>query len=216
MHVILNAAMSVDGKIATRSGDSCISSIVDLKRVHRLRTTVDAIMIGIQTVLTDDPMLDVRYAKTKKKNPARIIIDSTARIPLHSRILKTANEIQTVVAVTNRASIAKIHKIESTGAQVLVTGEKIVNIRNVFRHLERLGFNRILVEGGGEINWSVLNLGMIDEMIVMVSSIVIGGRDAKTLVEGKGISEISSTKKMKLSRVQRQTLNEVVLYYQLF
>ena len=99
---------------------------------------------------------------------------------------------------------------------MLVTGEKIVNIRSVFRHLERLGFNRILVEGGGEINWSVLNLGMIDEMIVMVSSIVIGGRDAKTLVEGKGISKISSTKKMKLSRVQRQTLNEVVLYYQLF
>ena len=100
MHVILNAAMSVDGKIATRSGDSSISSIVDLKRVHRLRTTVDAIMIGIQTVLTDDPMLDVRFAKTKKKNPARIIIDSTARISLHSRILKTANEIHTVVAVT--------------------------------------------------------------------------------------------------------------------
>lgn len=216
MYVILNAAMSVDGKIATRSGDSSISSIVDLERVHRLRTTVDAIMIGIQTVLTDDPMLDVRFAKTKKKNPARIIIDSTARISLHSRILKTANEIHTVVAVTNRASIAKIHKIESTGAQVLVTGEKIVNIRSVFRHLERLGFNRILVEGGGEINWSVLNLGMIDEMIVMVSSIVIGGRDAKTLVEGKGISKISSTKKMKLSRVQRQTLNEVVFYYQLF
>src|SRR6476659_9787090 len=207
--------MSVDGKIATRSGDSCISSIVDLKRVHRLRTTVDAIMIGIQTVLTDNPMLDVRFAKTKKKNPA-IIIDSTARISLHSRIMKTANEIYTVVAVTTRAPIAKIHKIESTGAQVLVTGDKKVNIRSVFRHLERWGFDRILVEGGGEINWSVLNLGMIDEMIVMVSSIVIGGRDAKTLVEGKGISEISSTKKMKLSRVQRQTLNEVVLYYQLF
>lgn len=208
--------MSVDGKIATRSGDSSISSIVDLKRVHRLRTTVDAIMIGIQTVLTDDPMLDVRFTKTKKKNPARIIIDSTARISLHSRILKTANEIHTIVAVTTRASIAKIHKIESTGAQVLVTGDKVVNIRSVFRHLERLGFNRILVEGGGEINWSVLKLGMIDEMIVMVSSVVIGGRDAKTLVEGKGFSKISSTVKMKLSRVERQTLNELVLYYQLF
>ena len=216
MHVILNAAMSVDGKIATRSGDSSISSIVDLKRVHRLRTTVDAIMIGIQTVLTDDPMLDVRFAKTKKKNPARIIIDSTARISPHSRILKTATEIHTIVAVTTRASIAKIHKIESTGAQVLVTGDKVVNIRSVFRHLERLGFNRILVEGGGEINWSVLKLGMIDEMIVMVSSVVIGGRDAKTLVEGKGFSKISSTVKMKLSRVERQTLNELVLYYQLF
>jgi len=208
--------MSVDGKIATRSGDSSISSIVDLKRVHRLRTTVDAIMIGIQTVLTDDPMLDVRFAKTNWKNPARIIIDSTARIPLHSRILKTANEIQTVVAVTTKASTAKIHKIESRGAHVLVAGDKIVNIRSVFRHLERLGFKRILVEGGGEINWSVLNLGMIDELIVMVSSVVIGGRDAKTLVEGRGFSKISDTMKMKLSKVERQTLNELVLYYQLF
>jgi 2,5-diamino-6-(ribosylamino)-4(3H)-pyrimidinone 5'-phosphate reductase len=208
--------MSVDGKIATRSGDSSISSIVDLKRVHRLRTTVDAIMIGIQTVLTDDPMLDVRFAKTNRKNPARIIIDSTARIPLRSRILKTANEIQTVVAVTTKASTAKIHKIESRGAQVLVTGDKIVNIRSVFRYLESLGFKRILVEGGGEINWSVLNLGIIDEMIVMVSSVVIGGRDAKTLVEGKGFSKISNTMKMKLSKVERQTLNELVLYYQLF
>lgn len=216
MYVILNAAMSADGKIATRSGNSSISSIVDLKRVHRLRTTVDAIMIGIQTVLTDNPMLDVRFAKTKKKNPARIIIDSTARISLHSRILKTANEIYTVVAVTTRAPIAKIHKIESTGAQVLVTGDKIVNIRSVFRHLERLGFDRILVEGGGEINWSVLNLGLIDEMIVMVSSVVIGGRDAKTLVEGRGFSKVSRAKKMKLLSVERQTQNELVLYYQLF
>jgi len=216
LYVILNAAMSADGKIATRSGNSSISSIVDLKRVHRLRTTVDAIMIGIQTVLTDNPMLDVRFAKTKKKNPARIIIDSTARISLHSRILKTANEIYTVVAVTTRAPIAKIHKIESTGAQVLVTGDKIVNIRSVFRHLERLGFDRILVEGGGEINWSVLNLGLIDEMIVMISSVLIGGRDAKTLVEGRGFSKVSRAKKMKLLSVERQTQNELVLYYQLF
>jgi len=216
LYVILNAAMSADGKIATRSGNSSISSIVDLKRVHRLRTTVDAIMIGIQTVLTDNPMLDVRFAKTKKKNPARIIIDSTARISLHSRILKTANEIYTVVAVTTRAPIAKIHKIESTGAQVLVTGDKKVNIRSVFRHLERLGFDRILVEGGGEINWSVLNLGLIDEMIVMISSVVIGGRDAKTLVEGRGFSKVSRAKKMKLLSVERQTQNELVLYYQLF
>jgi 2,5-diamino-6-(ribosylamino)-4(3H)-pyrimidinone 5'-phosphate reductase len=216
LYVILNAAMSADGKIATRSGNSSISSIVDLKRVHRLRTTVDAIMIGIQTVLTDNPMLDVRFAKTKKKNPARIIIDSTARISLHSRILKTANEIYTVVAVTTRAPIAKIHKIESTGAQVLVTGDKKVNIRSVFRHLERWGFDRILVEGGGEINWSVLNLGLIDEMIVMISSVVIGGRDAKTLVEGRGFSKVSRAKKMKLLSVERQTQNELVLYYQLF
>ncbi len=208
--------MSVDGKIATRSGDSSISSSVDLKRVHRLRATVDAIMIGIQTVLADDPMLDVRFAKTNKKTPARIIIDSTARIPIHSRILKSANEIQTIVAVTTQASTEKIHRIESSGAQVLVAGEKIVNIRRVICDLDRLGFERTLVEGGGEINWSVLNLGIVDEMIVTVSSVVIGGRNAKTLVEGRGYSKISNAMKMKLSKVERQTLDELVLYYQSF
>jgi len=79
-----------------------------------------------------------------------------------------------------------------------------------------LGFDRILVEGGGEINWSVLNVGLIDEMIVMISSVVIGGRDAKTLVEGRGFSKVSRAKKMKLLSVERQTQNELVLYYQLF
>ena len=213
MHIILNASMSLDGKIATRSGESRISSEVDLKRVHKLRASVDAILVGISTVIKDDPMLDVRYGANYTKCPTRVILDSFASIPLHSRILKTAKTINTIVAVTERAPKGKIRSIERMDAQVLTTGDKIVNVRAVFKHLERIGCKRLLVEGGGEINWSILSQGLADEMIIMISSMVIGGRNAKTLVEGLGHSQISDTLKMKLSKVERQTRDELVLYY---
>jgi 2,5-diamino-6-(ribosylamino)-4(3H)-pyrimidinone 5'-phosphate reductase len=213
VHVILNASMSLDGKIATRSGESRISSEVDLKRVHKLRASVDAILVGISTVIKDDPMLDVRYGANYTKSPTRVILDSFASIPLRSRILKTAKTINTIVAVTERAPKGKIRNIERMDAQVLTTGDKIVNVRAVFKHLERLGCKRLLVEGGGEINWSILSQGLADEMIIMISSMVIGGRNAKTLVEGLGHSQISDTLRMKLSKVERQTRDELVLYY---
>jgi len=134
LYVILNAAMSIDGKITTRKNDTSISSKIDWVRVHNLRSTVDGIVIGISTVLKDDPMLNVRYAKTVK-NPARIIIDSKARIPLDSRIMRSSKKIQTFVAVTHDASLKKIKEIEKKGAKVLVIGRKKVNIINLFQLL---------------------------------------------------------------------------------
>lgn len=205
--------MSLDGKIATKSGESRISSEVDLKRVHKLRASVDAILVGISTVIKDDPMLDVRYGAKYTKSPTRVILDSLARISLHSRILKTAKTINTIIAVTERAPKGKIRNIESMDAQVLITGHKKVNMRAVLKHLEKIGCKRILVEGGGEINWSILSQGLANEMIIMISSMVIGGRSAKSLVEGSGQSHISDTLKMKLSKVKRQTRDELVLYY---
>ena len=214
MYVILNAAMSIDGKITTRKNDSSISSKIDWVRVHKLRSTVDGIVIGISTVLKDDPMLNVRYAKTVK-NPARIIIDSRARIPLDSRIMRSSKKIQTFVAVTHDASLKKIREIEKKGAKVLVIGSEKVNIINLFRHLEKLGLKKILVEGGGEINWSVLKLGLVNELIVTIAPIVIGGRDAKTLVEGEGISYIYNAIRMKLVKSIIQDKKEIVLVYRL-
>ena len=205
--------MSLDGKIATKSGESRISSEVDLKRVHKLRASVDAILVGISTVIKDDPMLDVRYGAKSTKSPTRVILDSLARISLHSRILKTVKTINTIVAVTERAPKGKIRNIESMDAQVLITGHKKVNVRAVLKHLEKIGCKRILVEGGGEINWSILSQGLANEMIIMISSMVIGGRSAKTLVEGSGQSHSSDTLKMKRSKVKRQTRDELVLYY---
>jgi 2,5-diamino-6-(ribosylamino)-4(3H)-pyrimidinone 5'-phosphate reductase len=215
LYVILNAAMSIDGKISTRKNDSAISSKLDLVRVHKLRSTVDGIMIGISTVLEDDPMLNVRYSTTGMKNPTRIIIDSKARIPLNSRIIDSSNKIQTIIAVTHNASSRKINEIQKKGAQVLVYGNGKVNLRNLFQQLEKMGLKKIIVEGGGEINWSVLRLGLVNELVVTISPVVIGGRDAKTLVEGKGFTNISDGIKMKLSNTIIQNKNEIVLFYKL-
>jgi len=215
LYVILNAAMSIDGKISTRKNDSAISSKLDLVRVHKLRSTVDGIVIGISTVLEDDPMLNVRYSTTRKKNPTRIIIDSKARIPLNSRIIDSSNKIQTIIAVTHNASSRKIKEIQKKGAQVLVYGNGKVNLRNLFQQLEKMGLKKIIVEGGGEINWSVLKLGLVNELVVTISPVIIGGRDAKTLVEGKGFTNISDGIKMKLSNTIIQNKNEIVLFYKL-
>jgi 2,5-diamino-6-(ribosylamino)-4(3H)-pyrimidinone 5'-phosphate reductase len=215
LYVILNAAMSIDGKISTRKNDSAISSKLDLVRVHKLRSTVDGIMIGISTVLGDDPMLNVRYSATGTKNPTRIIIDSKARIPLNSRIIESSNKIQTIIAVTHNASSRKIKEIQKKRAQVLVYGNGKVNLRNLFQQLEKMGLKKIIVEGGGEINWSVLKLGLVNELVVTISPVVIGGRDAKTLVEGKGFTNISDGIKMKLSNKIIQNENEIVLFYKL-
>lgn len=215
MYVILNAAMSIDGKISSRSNDSSFSSKMDLVRVHKLRASVDGIVIGISTVLEDNPMLNVRYFSTGTKNPARIIIDSKARIPLNSRIIRSSKKIQTIIATTHNASSKKIKELEKVGAQVLFSGKGKVNIKNLFQVLESLDFKKILVEGGGEINWSVLKLGLADELIVTISPVVIGGRDSKTLVEGEGIANITNGIKMKLSKTVIQNKNEIVLYYKL-
>jgi 2,5-diamino-6-(ribosylamino)-4(3H)-pyrimidinone 5'-phosphate reductase len=207
--------MSIDGKISTRKNDSAISSKLDLVRVHKLRSTVDGIVIGISTVLEDDPMLNVRYSTTRTKNPTRIIIDSKARIPLNSRIIESSNKIQTIIAVTHNASPRKIKEIQSKGAQVLVYGTGRVNLKKLFQQLEKMGLKKIIVEGGGEINWSVLKLGLVNELVVTISPVVIGGRDAKTLVEGKGFTNISDGIKMKLSNKIIQNKNEIVLFYKL-
>jgi 2,5-diamino-6-(ribosylamino)-4(3H)-pyrimidinone 5'-phosphate reductase len=207
--------MSIDGKISTRKNDSAISSKLDLVRVHKLRSTVDGLMIGISTVLEDDPMLNVRYSTTGKKNPTRIIIDSKARIPLNSRIIESSNKIQTIIAVTHDASSRKIKEIQKKGAQVLVYGNGKVNLRNLFQQLEKMGLKKIIVEGGGEINWSVLKLGLVDELVVTISPVVIGGRDAVTLVEGRGFTNISDGIKMELSNKIIQNKNEIVLFYKL-
>ena len=105
MYVIINSAMTLDGKIATTIGNSTVSSMEDLRRVHTIRSSVDGIMVGISTVLVDNPRLTARLAKVHEEigEPTRIIIDSPARIPLESRILQSAYRIKTIIAVTRRA-----------------------------------------------------------------------------------------------------------------
>jgi 2,5-diamino-6-(ribosylamino)-4(3H)-pyrimidinone 5'-phosphate reductase len=213
LQVLINAAMTIDGKIATNLGDSAISSKQDLRRLHRLRSSVDAIVIGISTVIVDNPRLTVRLVKRCGTSPVRIIVDSTGRIPLDSKILKSASKINTIVAVTSRTSDRRIDKIKSAGAMVIVAGARTVDLKELFCILKKMGFNKILVEGGGELNWSILQLGIVNELMVTVAPRIVGGRTAITLVEGDGYTRISESIKTELIKISRQNNGEVILYY---
>lgn len=223
MKITINGAMTVDGKIATTSGDSKISSREDLLRVHRLRASADAIVVGISTILADDPRLTVRLVKGK--NPARVIVDSRGRIPIDSQIMHTASKIRTIVAVTDQAPEEKIRKLEAVGAQVLVISEGKkgqsaavphgVNLKKLFLRLEKMGLRRILVEGGGELNWSLLRLGLVDELTVTIAPKIAGGRLATTLVEGDGFDEIAQGIRLQLKQVMQKNTGELVLHYKL-
>jgi 2,5-diamino-6-(ribosylamino)-4(3H)-pyrimidinone 5'-phosphate reductase len=206
--------MTVDGKIATTCGNSRISSRLDLLRVHKLRSSVDAILVGISTVLADNPLLTVRLIKPNRgSNPVRVVVDSHARIPIESRILKTAHRIETIVFVSERANDIKIRLIRSTGAMVIIAGGETVDLSEALLDLKKMGFKNILVEGGGEINWSLLSLGVVSELIVTISPRIVGGRSAITLVEGDGYEKITQAINMELKKVLRGKNGEVVLFY---
>ena len=215
--------MTVDGKIATSSGDSKISSRDDLVRVHKLRASVDAMVVGISTILADNPRLTVRLVKGK--NPARVIVDSRGRIPLDSQIMRTASKIKTIVAVTDKAPEEKLMILRDMGAEVLAISEGKegqsaavahgVNLKLLFRRLEKIGFKKILVEGGGELNWSLLHLGLVDELTITIAPKIAGGRLATTLVEGDGFDEIAQSIRLQLKKIERKKGGELVMHYKL-
>ena len=215
--------MTVDGKIATSSGDSKISSREDLVRVHKLRASVDAIVVGISTILADNPRLTVRLVKGK--NPTRVIVDSRGRIPLDSQIMRTAFKVKTIVAVTDKAPEKKLVELRDMGAEVLVISEGKkgrsaavphgVNLKLLFRKLENMGLKKILVEGGGELNWSLLHLWLVDELTITIAPKIAGGRLATTLVEGDGFDEIAQSIRLQLKKIERKKGGELVLYYKL-
>lgn len=209
-YVILNAAMTIDGKIATKKGESKISSKDDLVRVHKIRASVDAIMVGINTVLVDDPSLKIKYCDGK--NPVRIVLDSKARIPITSRIISN-KDAPTFIAVTKKAPINRVDRLKEAGAKIIVCGEgEKVNLAILLKTLKNMGIEKVLVEGGGNINWSIISQGLFDELQVTIGPFIVGGRDAITLVEGDGVEKIEEGVRVRLHKVEQHG-DEVVLVY---
>jgi 2,5-diamino-6-(ribosylamino)-4(3H)-pyrimidinone 5'-phosphate reductase len=209
--VILNAAMSLDGKIATFTGDSHMSSPADLRRVHRLRASVDAIMVGLNTLLVDDPKLTVKFHKSH--TPTRIIVDANARTPLSSYVVKTARMIPTIIAVTTRAQKKRIDALRDRGVTILVCGGgRLVSLGILLKNLGKLGIERLLLEGGGTLNWSMLADGLVDEISVAITPRILGGADAVSLVEGKGTALVRDGVKLKLLNTSRHGPDLVVRY----
>ena len=209
-HVILSAAMTLDGKIASKTGDSELSSKHDKVRIHKLRSKVDAILVGSNTVKRDNPTLTVRYVKGK--NPIRVILDSKGTISLNSKIVRTSKKIPTILAVSKKATKKNIVKLEKYSIKVIITGENRINIKNLLKKLSKKKIKTILVEGGGNVNWEFIKEGLVDEIIITVSPYLIGGKNAISLVEGDGFSKIQQSPKLKLKKIT-QFGNEIVLHY---
>jgi 2,5-diamino-6-(ribosylamino)-4(3H)-pyrimidinone 5'-phosphate reductase len=208
-YIILNAAMTIDGKITTKSGDSHISSNRDLKQLHKLRSLSDAVMIGIGTQLSDNPLLTV--TRVKGRNPIRIVVDSLARTPPHSRLF-SSKEGRIVVAVSNKAPGNRVRKLLKAGAEVIRCGANHVDLRALLAKLYAVGIRRLLLEGGGRLNWSMLNCKLVDEIRVTVGPFVVGGEKATTLVEGVGVSKMNRAIRFSLVCTKRNG-NELMLTY---
>jgi 2,5-diamino-6-(ribosylamino)-4(3H)-pyrimidinone 5'-phosphate reductase len=197
-YVILNAAMTLDGKIATRTGSSEISGKEDLIRVHKLRKEMDAIMVGINTLLADDPRLTVHKIEAKPEdNPVRIVIDSKARTPLNFRVLN--EDAPTIIATTENADPEKIMNLEKK-AVVLKCGKDRVDLESLMHELSRMGIKTLMLEGGSTLNYSMLKNGLVDEVRVCVAPIIAGGVQAKTLVDGEGIDQMRDAIRLKLKK----------------
>ena len=208
--VILNAATSIDGKIATKNGDSKLSSSEDLKRVHKLRSQVDAILVGKNTVLKDNPLLTVR--NVKGKNPIRIIIDSKGAIPSKAKILQTSKTIPTIIAVSKSISKSNLDKLKKFPVEIIITGTSNVNLKSLLKILYKKKISKILVEGGGTINWEFIKNNLIDELFITVSPYIIGGSNSISLAEGIGFSKVLDSPKLSLKSTQRLK-NHLVLHY---
>lgn len=209
-YVILSAAISLDGKIATKTGDSSLSSKKDLVRVHKLRSRVDAILVGKHTMIIDDPSLTIRHVKGK--NPIRIILDSNGSIKSNSKIIQTSKQIPTIIAVSEKISEKNIARLQRHGLEVIKCGYKKINLKKLLHILKKKNVRKLLVEGGGTTNWSFFKDGLIDEIMVTITPFIVGGKDAISLVEGDGFSKILQSCSLKLKNVYRLK-NELVLRY---
>ena len=192
-HVFVNLAMSADGKLSTKERRQVrISGDADFRRVDQMKSQCDAIMVGIGTVLADDPSLTVKDAVLRKErvdggrdeNPVRVVIDSNARTPVDAAILHKGPG-RRIVAVSASADPAKTALL-SSHADVQVYGETQVDLTSFLEYLGTLGIQRLMVEGGGTLIGSLFAEGLVDELFTCIGNMIIGGADAPTAADGEG------------------------------
>ena len=189
--------MSLDGKIATHTGDSrWISSEESREYVHKIRGQVDGIMVGINTVQRDDPLLTCRIKGGR--NPRRIIIDSNAAIPLNSRLINTIQESELFVAVGCNAPQGHIEKLRQLGCKIISAGNVngLVDMKMLFQQLGKMNLTNVLVEGGSRVITSIIEERLADKLMVFIAPIIVGGEDALSSVMGAGITHISESTKL--------------------
>ncbi len=202
--VLLKSAMSLDGKICTNTGESqWISSEESRREVHFLRSRMTAIMVGINTVLVDDPMLNARIENGR--NPVRIILDSSLRTPISSKIVQTAKEIATII-VTVEKDKDKYTPYTDNDIEIICMENKIelssidlssIELSSLMDILAKRNIDSILIEGGSELAYSALESKIVDKVQLYYAPIIIGGKESKSFIGGKGIDKLDKAFRVK-------------------
>lgn len=206
-YVILKIAMSLDGKIATSTGESqWITSPASRQRVHELRDEVDAVLVGIGTVLTDNPTLTTRLPNKRGKDATRIVMDSHARIPTAAKIFNPESEADVIITVTPQAFAGNIALLKITGAEVLVIPAKDgqVCFKTLMETLGERGITSIMIEGGGKVNETALMSGLVNKVMCFVAPKFIGGKESPGAFSGDGITQLTDAPELK-----RKTITEL-------
>jgi diaminohydroxyphosphoribosylaminopyrimidine deaminase / 5-amino-6-(5-phosphoribosylamino)uracil reductase len=201
--VILKAAATLDGKIATRNGDSkWISGEASRRFVHKLRDQVDGVLVGIGTVLKDDPLLTARIRGGR--DPYRIVLDSRLKIPEEAKVIGTAPS-KAIIASTDLAPKEKIERFEKRGVRVLILDSKEgkVNLKSCLSKLGEIGVMTLLVEGGSQVNGSFLDECLIDKLLLFLSPRLVGDPRAPGIFGGRGVSNLQEAIALKEIKTKR-------------
>lgn len=215
--VIAKYAMTLDGKIATSTGDSrWISGPESREAVHKLRSAVDAVMVGVNTVIADDPELTARPPfVVERRLPQRIVVDSRGRLPLSSKVLQGEEARSTIIATTSRAPGDFIKSVKDSGAGVLVVEEHPdgVDLGELMHYLGHRDITSILVEGGSLLLGSLFDARLVDKVIAFIAPILVGGREAAAPVAGVGVERIADAIQLDPFHVERRGRDVMVSGY---
>ena len=211
--VTVKFAVSLDGKIATWSGDShWISCEESRKFIHGLRRASDAVMIGVNTVILDDPRLTARD-KPQEKYPLRVIVDSKLRTPPTARVFSEPGK--TIVAAAVGVDPDMVRELEEAGAEVLQfkPWKTLVDLNDLLEELGRRGITSVLVEGGSTLLGSLFDGGMVDKVVAFIATVIIGGEDAKSAVGGQGANRIGQALQLRDIKIERCGKDVMVIGY---
>ena len=201
----LKTAMTLDGKISTFSGESkWISNKKSRKYVHSIRHQYAAILVGVNTIIKDNPLLTARSENENKSNPIRIIADSNGRTPLDSAVLNT-REAKTIIAVTKNANGKFIETIKEKGVEIIICPEnnKKADIEFLIKELGKRGIDSVLLEGGSTLNFSAIQAGIVDKVISFISPKMFGGETANTPIGGAGFENITDAITLNIDNIHR-------------
>ncbi len=198
-YVIIVSEVTIDGKLTLYRGASSkeLMTLMDqeaYRYLHEIRAKVDGIMVGCETVRTDNPSLTVRYVEGR--NPVRIIPCSTANVPADANIF--SKDARTIIVTTKRAPEERIKKIKEKGAEIIVAGEDLVDFETLLPILYDRGIKNLMVEGGSSINWEFVKRGFVDEIRLIHLPVIVGGENVPTLVGGEGFKSLKNLLNLRL------------------